>query len=363
MTKPVLLVVDVQNAVMTSNPYNGQNVIENIRILIESARENKIEVIYVRHDGGKGDSFEKNTQGWEIADDISPLPTETIFDKRFNSAFRETGLRKYLDDKGITDIILTGMQTEYCIDTTCRVAFEFGYNVIIPENTTTTCDNEFFSGGMLAKYYEQKIWNGRFADIVPLDKIIENIKKGFAEKMEIDFRPICEADFPQLCEWRNSEHVIKWYGKTPVTVDEVAEHHMPYINGEKPTKAYFIVMGGTDIGYIQTYKIYDYPDYNAYVQADSTSAGVDLFIGHTDYVHKGYGMHVMKAFLEKYVFIGDIDKCIIGPEPDNKSAIRMYEKSGFEWYKTIQIPDEDAPEHLMMITKEKFILEKISQTS
>jgi RimJ/RimL family protein N-acetyltransferase len=64
----------------------------------------------------------------------------------------------------------------------------------------------------------------------------------------------------------------------------------------------------------------------------------------------------MKAFLKDYVFINpQIDKCIIGPEPKNAAAIRMYEKSGFKYYKTIQIPDEDEPEHLMVLMKKDFI--------
>ena len=147
-------------------------IIKNINRLLGAARQNKIDIIYIRHDGGLGDELERDTKGWEIYHAIAPMPNERIFDKKFNSAFRETGLQEYLDKKGIKTIILSGMQTEYCIDTTCKVAFEFGYNIVVPEDTTTTFDNNSLTGETLAKYYEQKIWRDRFAKVLTVDDTI-----------------------------------------------------------------------------------------------------------------------------------------------------------------------------------------------
>jgi aminoglycoside 6'-N-acetyltransferase len=173
--------------------------------------------------------------------------------------------------------------------------------------------------------------------------------------MHIDFRPLAQNDLPQLHIWLNTDFVLKWFGKKPTPLNDVIEKYDPYITGEKPTSAYIIVIGGIDTGYIQTYLISDYPDYNAYVGADEHSAGVDLFIGHRDYIHKGYGASIMTAFLKDYVFSkSQVARCIIGPEPKNTAAIRMYEKTGFRWYKTIQVPGEDAPEYLMTLTKKDF---------
>ncbi|MBZ9626287.1 isochorismatase family protein [Clostridium sp. FP2] len=60
----------------------------------------------------------------------------------------------YLDNEGIDQLIITGIQTEYCIDTTCKVAFEYGFKMIIPEKTNTTFNN----GNILAKdLYEHYI--------------------------------------------------------------------------------------------------------------------------------------------------------------------------------------------------------------
>ena len=176
MENTVLLVVDVQTALISYHPYNAIDFIGNIAKLISTARGAGIEVIYVRHNGGEGSKLERDTEGWEILHSIAPAMDEKVFDKNYNSAFRDTGLKDYLDHKGIKNLILAGMQTEYCIDATCKVAFEYGYAVIIPADATTTFNNNFSSAETLIRYYEEKIWNKRFADVISVDEALERMK-------------------------------------------------------------------------------------------------------------------------------------------------------------------------------------------
>ncbi len=67
------------------------------------------------------------------------------------------------------------MQTEFCIDTTCKVAFEYGYNLIIPEKTNTTFKNGNISAKDLYEFYNFNIFNGRFAAVESLEKTIGRI--------------------------------------------------------------------------------------------------------------------------------------------------------------------------------------------
>ena len=172
MNNIILLVVDVQNALIKEHPYNEQRVIENIRKLISVARNNKKEVLYVRHDDGKGTELEQGTDGWQIYDDVAPNNSELIFEKQYNSAFHKTGLRGYLESKEIDTIILVGLQTEYCIDATCKSAFDYGYKIIFPEETNTTFGNEYLSGDKLYEFYNYKIWNKRFANVLSVEEVI-----------------------------------------------------------------------------------------------------------------------------------------------------------------------------------------------
>ena len=170
MKDTVLLVVDVQTAMVKQNPYQIERVVSNIKRLIAFCRDQGIEVIYVRHDDGPGSDLERNTEGWQIYSEISPQG-EKIFDKQHNSAFLHTGLKEYLDERNIRNIILVGLQTEYCIDATCKAAFEYGYNVIIPEETNTTFSKKYLSAKELYEFYNFEIWNNRFAKVVPINDL------------------------------------------------------------------------------------------------------------------------------------------------------------------------------------------------
>jgi nicotinamidase-related amidase len=76
MSNSVLLVVDVQTALIEGHPYNEQNVVLNIKRLISAARDNGKEVIYVRHDDGKGGELEYGNDEFY---------NYTIWNKRFAS--------------------------------------------------------------------------------------------------------------------------------------------------------------------------------------------------------------------------------------------------------------------------------------
>lgn len=176
MKNIILLIVDMQNELIESNPYNKDTVVKNINKLIEACKENNYEIVYVRHDDGKGSELEKGTYNWEIYNEIAPKNNEKVIDKVYNSAFHGTELKEYLDMKGIDTIIITGMQVEYCIDSTIKHAFELGYNVIIPEETNTTFDNEYLTGEKLYEFFNYKIWNNRFAKVEKMSEVINMLK-------------------------------------------------------------------------------------------------------------------------------------------------------------------------------------------
>lgn len=113
------------------------------------------------------------------------------------------------------------------------------------------------------------------------------------------------------------------------------EKYAPRITGQEPIAPFINLYEDNPIGYIQTYKIKDYPEYSRCVQMEDDAAGMDLFIGHPEYIHRGLGSHTMAKFLPEIVFgTSDAVSCIVGPELKNKGAIRAYEKVGFRYVKT-----------------------------
>ena len=175
MSKKALLVVDVQNTLVELHPYNEEQILNNIAQLITKCRENETEVIYVRHHSTNNDFLPYGSHGWQIYNLLSPKDDEIIIEKTYNSSFRETNLKEYLEKQDIGTLILVGMQTDYCIDATCKIAFEYGYKVLIPEETNTTFDNKIMTGEKTYEYFMYHIWNNRYAQIMSMEETIRMI--------------------------------------------------------------------------------------------------------------------------------------------------------------------------------------------
>jgi aminoglycoside 6'-N-acetyltransferase len=153
--------------------------------------------------------------------------------------------------------------------------------------------------------------------------------------------------------WLNTPHVAQWYyvrGVPNPSPEWVRERYLPRIRGEDPTRAFVIVLAGRPVGYIQAYLIDNHPEYAAAVQVLPGTAGIDMFIGEEDAVHRRHGSRIIGRFLDDIVF-GEMAaaRALLGPEPGNRIAIRAYEKAGFRHLKTVDIPGGDAEREYLMV--------------
>ncbi|MPM38056.1 hypothetical protein SDC9_84679 [bioreactor metagenome] len=171
----VLLVVDTQKLITNEKLYEFDTFVSNVKKLINKARENNIEVIYVRHDDGHGSELTKGTDGFEIYEEFKPMNGEKIFDKNVNSAFKGTGLLEYLSNNGEKEVIIVGLQTDYCIDATIKCGFEHGLHIIVPAYANTTVNNKFMSAEQSYRYHNEFMWNGRYAKCISLGETIEKM--------------------------------------------------------------------------------------------------------------------------------------------------------------------------------------------
>lgn len=171
MSKSLLLVIDMQKAMEIEPAYNINSVKKNIKTLLEKYRREGLPVVYVQHEGKEGSVIARSAKGWPIIEDIAPIEDETIVNKRFNSGFKDTNLEEVLNSYNPEEVVITGMQSEYCIDTTVRVAFEKGYNIIVPRETNTTFDTELLTGKEIYEHHNA-IWDGRFARVVDMKEIV-----------------------------------------------------------------------------------------------------------------------------------------------------------------------------------------------
>ena len=172
----VLLVIDAQKGICNEKLYRFEAFVSTVRTLIACAREKHVEVIFVRHDDGKGQILTKGNDAFEIFDAFAPLPSEKIFDKKVNSPFRDSGLLAYLQEKGEKQLMAVGLQTDYCMDATVKCGFEHGFQMIVPVGGNTTFDNTFMTGEQTYAYYNHFMWPKRYAKCVSLNEALYMLK-------------------------------------------------------------------------------------------------------------------------------------------------------------------------------------------
>ncbi|MCG8635140.1 MAG: cysteine hydrolase [Desulfobacterales bacterium] len=138
----LLLVVDMQKGLFTDDTprYDTDGVIRRINRLIEKFRQAKQPVIFIRHDGPKGDALEPETRGWEIIDALDRLPTDLIIGKRACDSFLDTSLLEAIRGLKENRLVITGCATDFCVDTTVRSAAAKGLETIVAADAHTTAD-------------------------------------------------------------------------------------------------------------------------------------------------------------------------------------------------------------------------------
>jgi len=137
-----LLVVDLQTGVFESSEIppadNSDTLLANAQALLKAARAAGTPIIHVQHCGASGEVLAKGAPGWPIYPPLSPQPGEVVVQKRTSDSFENTGLHKSLRRRGVTALVVTGIQSEHCVATTCRRAIALGYRVLLAQDGHTT---------------------------------------------------------------------------------------------------------------------------------------------------------------------------------------------------------------------------------
>lgn len=153
--KKALLLIDFQTGMFSEdNPvYNGDQLLGNIQYLLNKARQANIPIFYIQHMAPVGRSLEKGTPGWCIHPRIYPESEDTIIQKTTPDSFHHTCLNQELRNLQIEHLFLAGIQTEVCLDTTCRRAFSLGYEVTLITDAHSTWDSADLSASQIITHH------------------------------------------------------------------------------------------------------------------------------------------------------------------------------------------------------------------
>jgi nicotinamidase-related amidase len=163
-----LLVIDLQRGMFADPampPFDGDAVVRRSIGLIAAARAAGRTVLFVQHDGGAGDVLAADGPGFALHPALVPAPDDPILVKCFCSAFQDTPVAALLAARAVKKIAVCGMQTEYCIDTTCRAAFERGFSVTLASDAHTTFDSQALAAPAIIRHHNATLANAGFVTL------------------------------------------------------------------------------------------------------------------------------------------------------------------------------------------------------
>ena len=131
-----LLVIDVQNGVVAGS-HQRDEVVGNIRTLVDAARSRDVPVIWVQH---SSDELQRGSEPWQYVPELPQEPTEPVVHKRYGDSFEDTDLEAQLAARDVGRLIVAGAQTDACIRSTLHGAFTRGYDTTLVSDAHTTED-------------------------------------------------------------------------------------------------------------------------------------------------------------------------------------------------------------------------------
>lgn len=181
-----------------------------------------------------------------------------------------------------------------------------------------------------------------------------------AAEPAIGFRPLERGDAERLRDWLNAPHVATWWGvgsgpdgigaagDDAATTEQVLTQFGASLDGRGSAHMYLVLADGEPVGLIQWYRLADEPAYAAAI-GELDGAGLDVLLGDPEMVGHGLGRRVIDRFVTEVVFAAPgIDRCVAGPDVRNRRSIAAFRAAGFEALRDAQVPDEPAPERIMV---------------
>ncbi|WP_461638400.1 cysteine hydrolase family protein [Labilibaculum euxinus] len=155
-----LLIIDMQKGSFTpATPrYDTKGVVKRINQLSAGFREYGNPVIYIQHNGSKQNCFVPDTEEWEILDDLNIAESDLVVYKTANDSFYESDLEEKLKELNVSELVITGCATDFCVESTIQSALIKDFNITVVKDAHTTADRPHLSAEKVIEHYNW-VWS------------------------------------------------------------------------------------------------------------------------------------------------------------------------------------------------------------
>ncbi|MDM5153992.1 cysteine hydrolase family protein [Bacillus sp. DX1.1] len=184
MHQVALVIIDVQKAFDLPNWGRRNNPFaeENIQILLEEWRRKKLPIFHIQHvnKDNPESMFHPNSKTIAFKEEVKPIQDEPIIQKYVNSAFIGTNLEQLLKDNHCNSVVITGLTTNHCVETTTRMAGNLGFTTYLVSDATATFDRQGPDGTQFRAEEIHKMTlvnlHEEFATITTTSEVLEKVR-------------------------------------------------------------------------------------------------------------------------------------------------------------------------------------------
>ena len=153
-----LLIIDVQRFLCSGKyeVFESRRVIDRINHVLRLARGAGAPVVIIQHEEQDG-PMKYGSDGWKLDSDLDALASDIHVRKTAPDSFLNTELHAILQARRVEKLVICGLQSEYCVDSTVRRALALGYPVTLVADGHATMDNAVLKAHQISAHHNETL--------------------------------------------------------------------------------------------------------------------------------------------------------------------------------------------------------------
>ena len=158
--KSALLIIDIQAASCSGewSAFDIDAAVDRINAVARKARAADAPVFLIQHEEADG-PLQHGSDGWRLYERLEVRPGDIRIRKTATDSFYRTELHSHLRSRDVAQVIVSGLQSEFCVDSTVRGALALGYPVLLVADGHSTLDNGVLAAAQISAHHNVTLAN------------------------------------------------------------------------------------------------------------------------------------------------------------------------------------------------------------